>query len=147
MSDHPSAFGMLSAMEDETCGRLSACLAKRVDERKQLQSGLEAVQCRRREMDMQPRLCIGKNIKASELAIWEMAELELKTRMDEICSRISEVRHEEKELRASLFTHIGKHHTWETMLDNETKRGKRLAVRTEQRAVDDLIAHRPRRPA
>ncbi len=147
MSDHPSAFGMLSAMEDETCGRLSACLAKRVDERKQLQSGLEVAQSKRREMDTRQRLCTERSIKASELAIWEVAERELNAQIDEISSRISEVRHEEKELRASLFTHIGKHHTWETMLDNETKRGKQLTVRTEQRAVDDLIAHRPRRPA
>ncbi len=146
MSEHSSTFGMLSAMEDETCSHLSACLAKLVDERKRLESELEAVQSRRRKEDTQYRLSIGKNIKASELLIRETANLELKARMDGISSRIFKLHHEEKELRATLFTHIGKRHAWETLLDNEKDRGKKSVARAEQRAADDLIAHRPRRP-
>jgi len=147
MSPKPSAFSMLSAIENEKCGNLSACLAKLERELKRLESDLEAAQSRRREMDAQQRLCIGKSIKASELAIWEMAYLELKTQMDGISSRLSKLRCEEKKLRTSLSAHIGKHHTWETLLDNESAQKKRLSTKSDQRAVDDLIAHRPRRPA
>lgn len=148
MSVNPSAFRMLSALENEKCDNLSACLAKLGHERNSLEFDLEAAQSRRREMDAQPRLHIGKSIKGSELAIWERADQELKARMEGISLRLSELRREEKELRASLSSHIGKHHTWETLLDNESKKKKRLTVQSDQRAVDDLIAHRrPRRSA
>jgi len=147
MSVKPSAFSMLSAIENEKCNHLSACLAKLERERKRLESDLEAAQSRRREADAQQRLSIGKSVKASELAIWKTADRELKTQMDGIVSRLSELHREESSLRTSLAAHIGKHHTWETLLDNESEQKKRLAVKFDQRAVDDQTAHRPRRPA
>jgi len=147
MSVKPSAFNMLSALENEKCNNLSACLVKLRGERNQLESELKAAQVRRRNIDEQKRGRVGKSMKASELAIWEQADQELEVQMGGISGRLSELHREEKELRASLSSHIGKHHTWETLIDNEVKKKKRLLVQSDQRAVDELIAHRPRRSA
>jgi len=146
MSVNPSSFNMLSALENEKCNNLSACLAKLGNERNQLESELQVAQRRRRDIDEQKRDRVGKSIKASELAIWERADQELEVQMGGISERLSELHHEEKKLRLSLSSHLGKHHTWETLIDNETKKKKRLLVQSDQRSVDDLIAHRPRRP-
>ncbi len=147
MNVKPSAFNMLSALEHEKCNNLSACLAKLGSERNHLESELNAAQSRRWDIDEQKRWHVGKSIRASELAIWERADEELKVQMEGISLRLRELHSEEKELRVSLATHMGKHHTWETLIDNEAKKKKRLSVQSDQRAVDDLIAHRPRRSA
>jgi len=142
MSNTLPPHEVLSKLEENKCNRLQADLAILTAKRELLALEMNAVEARLNDIENRRYQQSNNSVMASEIAALDTARHEEITRRDNISKQLRDLSDEEKQLKAEVFASMIKSNAYESVRDKEKKQQERLSSRSEQQAVDDLMANR-----
>ncbi len=142
MSNTLPPHAVLSKLEENKCNRLQADLAILTAKRELLELELKAAEERLIDIENRRHYQPNNSVMASEIAALETARHEEIVRKEGVSKQLRDLSGEEKQFKAEVFASIIKSNAYESLRDKEKKQQERLSSRSEQQAVDDLMANR-----
>jgi len=142
MSGTLSPHSVLSQIEDNKCNHLMAELAALTARREQLMADMKDASLRLEEISRLQHNHSQQSFMACELAELESAHREEILKKEYIRKQISELSESEKQLKEDIFACMNKSKAYKQVDAKEKNMQERLSSRSEQQAVDDLMAHR-----